>query len=130
MGGSVASTSTPCTDQVGTMPFVAPEVLKACSTQHGYDAAPVDIWACAVVLLEMLCGFGKMSRMLGWPVKAQPSSEKGNALVKHFACPCTAIRAALEEDYAEVGDEDVDLLARMLLVDAAQRLTASEVESH
>ena len=35
----------------GTMPYVAPEVIK-----KSYMAQPVDVWSCGVVLVAMLAG--------------------------------------------------------------------------
>lgn len=45
----------PRTDVVGSFPFMAPEVFVA-SSSAVYEPKHVDVWACAVILLEMMCG--------------------------------------------------------------------------
>lgn len=42
-----------CTRQVGTLPYMAPEVFR---TKGPYDAHKSDVWSCAVVLFWMLFG--------------------------------------------------------------------------
>jgi len=47
-----------CRTGVGTMPFMAPEVvLRSC-----YNALAADVWSLGVVILEMLCGLRIMER--------------------------------------------------------------------
>lgn len=52
----------PLCDYDGTMPFIAPEVLR----REPHDAAAADVWSLGVVLLEMLFGLGALGDALDW----------------------------------------------------------------
>lgn len=41
----------PLETRCGTLPYVAPEVLK-----RPYRAQPIDIWSCGIILVAMLTG--------------------------------------------------------------------------
>eukprot|EP00929_Paragymnodinium_shiwhaense_P044406 TRINITY_DN22793_c0_g1_i2.p1 TRINITY_DN22793_c0_g1~~TRINITY_DN22793_c0_g1_i2.p1 ORF type:complete len:1189 (-),score=224.19 TRINITY_DN22793_c0_g1_i2:264-3341(-) len=62
----------PINDRTGTMPFMAPEVLRG--ELPGYDMLPVDVWAMGVMFMEMLVGVGSFARMLDW--KLPPSNKE------------------------------------------------------
>lgn len=62
-----------CTDVVGTMPFISPEVMRL-HRQEVYQPSGVDMWACGVILLEMLFGVGILVKLLG---VQQPSKADG-----------------------------------------------------
>merc|ERR1712176_254196 len=53
---------------VGTMPFIAPEVLIYKSSSPFI----ADMWSCGVVMLEMLSGTGALNRSMGWKRMLQP----------------------------------------------------------
>jgi len=115
----------PCRGAAGTMPFVAPEILAA-NRMRPYRSAPCDIWGASVVLLEMLCGMGKLNRMLGWCKNIEPCAQRAEELRSYFSAP-DAIRNAFAEDRIDVEDDLLELLQGMLQPDAKQRLTASEI---
>lgn len=77
--GSAAPFSKPCTDMAGTMPFMAPEILSA-ADKDPYIPSGCDMWATAVALLEMLCGFGKLNKMLNWGPRPKPSPQRSEEL--------------------------------------------------
>merc|ERR1719270_2095580 len=72
--------------QCGTMPFAAPEILRArepsvvWNPEGDPDPCAVDVWTHGVLLLEMVCGLGAFNRMLGWPMQVEPTSERGAEL--------------------------------------------------
>lgn len=51
---------------LGTMPFIAPEILWGCSD---WNPSAADIWSFAVIILEILGGNGAFVRLLGWEDK-------------------------------------------------------------
>merc|ERR1712151_1227680 len=62
---------------VGTMPFIAPEVLiYDCSSPFS-----ADMWSCGVVMLEMLSGTGALNRIMGWERKLRPEKKYGKQLI-------------------------------------------------
>ncbi|CAE7345921.1 CIPK24 [Symbiodinium natans] len=50
-----------CHQKCGTLPFVAPEVLKG----EGYHALPVDLWGVGISVIEILCGTRAVDEALG-----------------------------------------------------------------
>eukprot|EP00747_Dinoflagellata_sp_TGD_P129755 gnl/TRDRNA2_/TRDRNA2_174732_c2_seq1.p1 gnl/TRDRNA2_/TRDRNA2_174732_c2~~gnl/TRDRNA2_/TRDRNA2_174732_c2_seq1.p1 ORF type:complete len:706 (-),score=103.72 gnl/TRDRNA2_/TRDRNA2_174732_c2_seq1:420-2537(-) len=63
------SSSSLCTCSTGTMPFLAPEVLR--SLRH--DATAADVWSLGVLLLELLIGTNALPAALGWRSSAGPA---------------------------------------------------------
>lgn len=125
--GSGAPTCQKSCGFVGTYPFMAPEVLaseEAEDEARYYDAAPVDVWACGVILLEMLCGIGKLNKMLGWPKKAEPCARQAKELLEYFSVPG---RAAAAIDRGEPDGQLTALLEGMLRVQAGERSSAPEI---
>lgn len=53
----------PC-EQVGTLQFMAPEVMAL--MEADYDARKADVWSVGILLLEMLCGLNFIPRLLQW----------------------------------------------------------------
>lgn len=54
----------------GSLPFCAPEVLRA--GKAGYDGFAADVWSLAVLFLELDQGPESVERMLGWHSGAPP----------------------------------------------------------
>jgi len=52
-------------DVAGSLPFIAPEVFTA-GPRSAYAPAPTDVFACGVLLTEMLCGSDHLSRAMKW----------------------------------------------------------------
>jgi len=116
----------------GTMPFMAPEVQEA-SEETPYSPAGGDVWACGVILLEMLCGISTMNRMLGWSGRVQPSTERAAELRTFFYDPAGFSRFfnAQLGDAGVIGGEDPNLealLVGMFHADPRHRWTASQAE--
>lgn len=99
--GSTAPASSPCTEVIGTMPFVAPEVLAAC-VEAPYFPNGADVWSCGVLLLEMLCGIDKLNRMLSWARSQKPSRACRDDILRFFERP-GALAEAVREDVGDLG---------------------------
>jgi serine/threonine protein kinase len=89
----------------GTPTYMAPEIVKRVS----YDPKQVDVWAMGIMLFRMLTG--------SYPFMAATDKELYSRICK----------GRYEE--ALVGDEAArDLIASMLRVEGAARITTEEVE--
>jgi aurora kinase len=108
----------------GTMPFMAPEVLG----RTPYEVAPVDVWALGVLLLEMLCGVGKLNRMLSWPSKVDSNSERACELEDYFNYS-DAIPLALKQDKIPCHEGLVKLLRGVLNTNFKKRWSAADIHS-
>lgn len=100
------------TDMWGTKEYFAPELIKCA---YGPQ---VDMWACACVLFEMLCGYQ--------PFAAQP----GDNEKKFYA---RIERVAFNKDstaYQNISPQAKDLLNKILVADPLKRLSATEALLH
>jgi len=79
--GCASRAGAPRDDVVGTMPFIAPEVLMVLVAGRPYIPAAADLWSAGAVLLEMLMGVGALSRALGWPPVPPPTAERAQELL-------------------------------------------------
>lgn len=124
--GSCAYLGRPCDDMVGTMPFIPPEVL-ACGNTECYVPSGCDVWAAGVVLLEMLCGLGKFSRMLNWNADIRPTPHRSRELQEYFQ-DYRPMYEALVEDLGqdEVTDELMQLSVGSFQLILKYRWSAAE----
>lgn len=123
--GCVAAINSLCQDMSGTMPFIAPEVL--CARIDGpYKPAGCDTWASAVVLTEMLCGMGKLNRLMRWDFKIEPSSQQGAELANFFGAPENGPQDFFKE-LAALNEHVADMVEGMLQVDPELRWTFEQV---
>jgi len=53
-------------ESVGSLPFVAPEVLLA-TKEAPYDGFAADVWGFGVLLQELVCGLGSSDEIIGLP---------------------------------------------------------------
>lgn len=113
-------------DLAGTMPFMAPEVMCA-SHEAPYSPAPADVWSCGVILLELLCGIGRMDRLLGWDRRRTPCEARGKEVETSFA-DHSGLLKAVGMDVHRPCKELVRLICGMLEVDPEHRWNASQVE--
>lgn len=98
------------TDVVGSLPFMAPEVLIA-SVASPYEAAVVDVWACAVILVEMLLGAHHLSRRLGWERTTRAGPKRHGELVQYFS-DGSAVPRLLRRRFGDVDTRDLETLLR------------------
>jgi len=126
---------TPLTCPRGTMPFMAPEVLYL---KHRWNPAASDVWSLGVLLMELVCGFDALPRIIDWPrrqLKAVP--ERADELMKFFADfrspdsrPLKAMRALQASEKSELmSDFTIELLAGMLQLAPEDRYTASSLST-
>ncbi|KAK6510831.1 hypothetical protein TWF506_009925 [Arthrobotrys conoides] len=102
------------TSLCGTPSYVAPEILMP-SRNRKYTKA-VDIWSLGVVLYICLCGFPPFSDELA-PPNLRDQIKEGR-----FDYPSPY--------WDSVGDAALDLIDRMLTVDADERITVEEALEH
>jgi serine/threonine protein kinase len=113
-----------CLSMVGTMPFMPPEVVSV--DTMGYLPTGCDVWACAIVFVEMICGLNSFTQMLGWPEKVVPESRRQAQIVSFMQKP-GHLESLMRTDYL-VDDAMVTAYVRdALQVDPEMRPTASEV---
>merc|ERR1712048_848193 len=119
-----------CTDFVGTKPFIAPECAVRSSSER-YDPASADVWACGVMFLEILCGIGKMSRMLRWHGHSGTSLQY-RQLLESFFISWRRFTESIEADIGQVGSASFPRhthasLVGMLTPDPIRRWDAMKV---
>jgi serine/threonine protein kinase len=111
---------------VGTLPFIAPE----CMLGTAQDGGPCDVWSVGIVLMEMMFGLKALSKALGWDSSFPSTEDCGRQLLSHFADSgqgVTFIRTALSvEVFCQRG---VELLASMLLPDPHKRPTMQSLQT-
>merc|ERR1712048_1538658 len=79
-----------------------------------YYAGPVDLWACGVILMEMLCGIDAFVRFLQWPRKARPHQSRGLEIMDALKDP-QPLKSYLEEIIGPVGNPNFpDYMSRTL----------------
>lgn len=112
--GEESFTTTLC----GTPSYVAPEILE--NTKHRKYTRAVDVWSLGVVLYICLCGFPPFSDELY--TKERPYTLAQQIKMGHFDYPSPY--------WDSVGDPALDLIDRMLTVDADKRITIDECLEH
>lgn len=120
--GCSVSTEALRSDIVGSVAFMAPEIFLA-SGERPYDASGADVWACGVILLEMLCGLNQLNRLLGRG-RTTPVSPRECFELKRFFTDGPGIRPILKERLGEPDAALVELLESMFQVDPENRWTA------
>jgi hypothetical protein len=119
--GFSVEVGTICKEIKGTMPFLAPEIFSC-----NYDATPVDVWALGVLILEVLCGLGKLNRMMRWEKDMAPDHRLQGTLNRFFSQP-DVVRQALEADEVPPSFHLTTVLRGALEPAPAKRWTAQQL---
>ncbi|KAK9820338.1 hypothetical protein WJX72_009178 [[Myrmecia] bisecta] len=106
--GSVLST------MCGSPQYVAPEILGMSDGQQAYSPA-VDMWSVGVILFILLSGYS-------------PFDDENDAVL--FEKIKSGEYDADDPIWDNVSDSAKDLVARLLVVDASQRLSAAQALAH
>lgn len=105
--------------KVGTLAYMAPEVIK---TTGNYDGKQSDIWSCGVMLYVML--FGQ------YPFESPQAGQVAQAQrVQHMMNRILSVQWAIPDD-ADITSECRDLLSRMLIPEPSQRITMEQIQHH
>jgi len=122
-----------CKTRCGTLPFTAPEILL----QDAYMPLPTDLWSLGMVMLEVTCGVGFLSKAVGLetPTAAQADvEEKGKEfcsqareLFKEPGKASTVLGASINRGLGELVETLGPLLDGLLDVNAQRRWTATRL---
>lgn len=105
--------------KVGTLAYMAPEVIRA-TDQYAGQAA--DIWSCGVMLYVMLFG--------AYPFESAASrNAQGKARMDSMMQRILRMEWSIPAD-VEVSPECRDLLCKLLVGDPRHRLTMAQIQQH
>jgi serine/threonine-protein kinase SRK2 len=105
--------------RVGTLAYMAPEIIQATGN---YDGKKADIWSCGVMLYVML--FGQ------YPFETQQGPHQNQATrIQYMMDRISRMQLALP-DSVEISPECRDLLCRTLVADPSARITMSDIQRH
>jgi len=123
----------------GTMPFAAPEVLRAhhpsvlWDCEGDPDPRSADVWAHSVMLVEMAYKVGEFNRALGWPMDVEPGESRGAELAAFFHGGIRRLSEALskipppEDDVDPLDQDFLAVLTGALRVEPGRRWSMSKV---
>merc|ERR1712241_40049 len=118
---------------VGSAEFMAPEVVEAFMDDSERDLAydkKCDLWSLGIIMYILLCGYppfsGNCGSQCGWN-QGEPCNACQELLFHsiqdgHFDFP--------EAEWKDISNEAKDLISKLLVKDARQRLSAEMVSAH
>ncbi|KAG2499808.1 hypothetical protein HYH03_002104 [Edaphochlamys debaryana] len=119
-GYSKADFKSAAKSKVGTLTYMAPEVLV--NRDGKYDGKVADIWSCGVMLYVMFYGRYPFETPAG---SAMPKATEILAMLDNM------VRQRYElSPHVEISEPGKDLLRRMLLPDPKARITLEDVMTH
>uniref|UniRef100_A0A2K5QAS0 Protein kinase domain-containing protein n=1 Tax=Cebus imitator TaxID=2715852 RepID=A0A2K5QAS0_CEBIM len=120
----------PCPPQCGSAEYMAPEVVEVFTDQATFYDKRCDLWSLGVVLYIMLSGYppfvGHCGADCGW--------DRGEVCRvcqdKLFESIQEGKYEFPDKDWAHISSEAKDLISKLLVRDAKQRLSAAQVLQH
>lgn len=109
---------------VGTVPFMAPEVM---AQEECFSAAKADVWSLGAVFLEMLLGLNILAWLLHWRLPAQPSRRLSVDLRVLLHQPQQIHGAVNLRMGGQASPHLLDLVHGMLRISVRDRWTAGQV---
>uniref|UniRef100_A0A383W2H5 Protein kinase domain-containing protein n=1 Tax=Tetradesmus obliquus TaxID=3088 RepID=A0A383W2H5_TETOB len=122
-GYSKAVNKSAAKSKVGTLTYMAPEVLININRDGKYDGKVADIWSCGVMLYVMLCGKYPFDSPNATGVIAAPNdfiSILERMVGRQYRFPPDA----------SISAECIDLLQQMLLPEPHRRITVEGIMAH
>eukprot|EP00878_Enallax_costatus_P002756 GHUV01002946.1.p1 GENE.GHUV01002946.1~~GHUV01002946.1.p1 ORF type:complete len:495 (+),score=188.21 GHUV01002946.1:1356-2840(+) len=122
-GYSKAENKSAAKSKVGTLTYMAPEVLININRDGQYSGKVADIWSCGVMLFVMLCG--------KYPFDS-PNASGVIATPNDFICMLERMvgRQYTIPPEISISPECEDLLSRLLLPEPHKRITVREIMQH
>jgi len=135
---------------VGSVEYMAPEVVEAFSVDldfFGHEMQPdtfeeeddveltydkrCDLWSLGIIAYILLCGYlpfsGRCGEDCGWEDRGQECSECQHRLFQSIK---SGVLIFPEKHWSGVSDEAKDLITKLLVRDASQRLDATSILNH
>lgn len=106
--------------KVGTLAYMAPEIIKSTGN---YDGKKADIWSCGVMMYVML--FGQYPFETQGPGQKLEAGTRIRTMMDRIVNMQWTIPAGVD-----ISPECRDLLTRMLVRDPDRRITMSEIHQH
>lgn len=107
-----------CSSVVGSLPYMAPELVTAHKERSGYDADIADVWSCGIVLFVLLVG------NTPWDEPTKQSWEFNEYLKNGGRAD------SLDELWCKIPPDALSLLHAMLKTEPQQRFKLSEIRTH
>lgn len=120
-GYSKADFRSAAKSQVGTLSYMAPEVMKSCGAY--YDAKVADVWSCGVVLYVMLYGIYPFDNH--GEDNGLSEAQKVRKMLDRMEKEAYALNPSVA-----VGEECLDMLKGLLKPQPEQRFTIEKVMEH
>jgi len=117
--GFATSTSTRSREICGTMPFMAPEILRG-----EYCPAKADMWSLGLMLMELLCGANSFAQIFKWESPLAPSLLKDDTVSRYLENPDALISYMEGAAGLAFPDGLVQTLKGLIVFDPERRWTA------
>lgn len=113
--------------KVGTLMYMAPEIIK---TTGNYDGKKADIWSCGVMLYVMLFGQYPFETPHAPAQGPQPISQNPQPTrMRHMMDRIVNMQWSIPDTIA-ISNECRELLCRMLVADPNQRISMDDIQKH
>jgi len=111
------------TSQVGTLSYMAPEVMR--STNQQYNAKVADVWSCGVVMYVLLYGQYPFDNV----AEGEPAPANEAQKIRHMLSRMENQSYTLYPGVA-ISEECIDMLRKLLHPNPEQRITLDDILEH